>query len=160
MVLRQTLKRKACSYSCGIPSCQQECKGVQWHNQHFPFFLFFMYWVIWVQPPLGFEPGSSALEADDLPTELSLPQPALLTVRDVFSNNRWMDHIYCIFHIQVLNKHNKIYTGRNKKQLQIYELKKVTKKAKNKHWKGVFKMSLMSMEFWCIFLLETKLALL
>ncbi len=35
--------------------------------------LSFMHRVTRVKPPLGFEPGSSEWEADDLPTELSLP---------------------------------------------------------------------------------------
>ncbi len=32
----------------------------------------FMHWVTQEKTPLGFEPGSPAWEADDLPTELSL----------------------------------------------------------------------------------------
>ncbi len=43
--------------------------------------LSFMHWVTQVKPPLGFEPGSPDWEADDLPTELPLPQYAVLIVK-------------------------------------------------------------------------------
>ncbi len=38
------------------------------------------HWVTRVKPPLGFEPGSPAWEADDLLTELSIPPGLMLLI--------------------------------------------------------------------------------
>ncbi len=45
----------------------------------------FMHLVTWVKPPPGFDPGSPDWEADDLPTELSLP-PVYIAIGVAHSN--------------------------------------------------------------------------
>ncbi len=57
-----------------------------------------MHWVTRVKPPLGFEPGLPAWEADNLPSELSLPSYSIdINITSIIS------HVYkSPLHFQIL----------------------------------------------------------
>ncbi len=51
-----------------------------------------MHWVTRVKHPQGFEPGSPAWEADDLPTKLSLPTAwSYVNANDLYSQDMHID---------------------------------------------------------------------
>ncbi len=60
-----------------------------------------MHWVIWVKPPPGFEPRSPAWEADDLPTELSLPPYSFVNCHLSQTSLEIMFYKYMWLHVQL-----------------------------------------------------------